>query len=61
MSVSIGLTFHLGLGDVLMPFWHAVPLHVNAEFGSAVSSSGGSWRWWSAVVAAATGTALMLV
>jgi hypothetical protein len=59
-SVSIGLTFHLRLGDVLMSFWHAVPL-VNAQSGRAVSSSGGSLRWCSAVVAAATGTALMLV
>jgi hypothetical protein len=44
-----------------MAFWHAVPLDVNAEFGRAVASSGGSLRWRSAVVAATTGTALVLV
>jgi hypothetical protein len=44
-----------------MSFWNAVPLDVSAEFGSAVSSSGSSLRWFSVVVAAATGTALMLV
>jgi hypothetical protein len=44
-----------------MSFWHPVSLDVNAEFGSAVASSGGSLLWCSAVVAAATGTALVLV
>jgi hypothetical protein len=50
-------TFHLGLGDVLVPLWHAVPLDVDAQFGTVVSRCAHDGLIWSSVVIGTTAAA----